>query len=134
MIIENKTTLLQITQAEPVYGGYQIKDCKGNLIFNSQNQIQCERISFYNSNITIQNLNLIGSIFCYNTIVTIINSQITRNEVEKEFVLFADQNSVLVVSNLKIEAKSINAIKIQKNSICTLTKCEISNSIKGITL
>lgn len=132
MIVNNQLSLLQIIEAEVVSDGYKVQDAKCNLMFNSQNQIQCKTISFYNSNVIIQNLNLFGSMAFYNSTVTILNSLMTRNESKKDFVLFADENSNVVASNLKIDSKSMNGIQIQNHSIGTFSNCEISNSLKGI--
>jgi hypothetical protein len=134
MIINNRDQLLKISQAQPISGGYHVKDTKCNLMFNLQTQIQCERISFYSSTITIQNLNLMGSLAFYNCSVTILNSQITRNEAEKEFVLITDEKTILIASNLKINSSDLNCIQIQNNCTCSFTNCKFSNFLKGMTI
>jgi hypothetical protein len=91
MIINTKDQLFQVTQTGPVSGVYQMKNATCNLLLNPESQIQSERNSFYSSNVTIQNLNLLGSLVFFNCTVTIVNSQIIRTETEKEIILLVQE-------------------------------------------
>jgi hypothetical protein len=61
----------------------------------------------------IKILNLLGSLAFYNYSITILNGQLTRNEIEKEFVLIADEKTTLIASNLKINSLNLNSIKFE---------------------
>jgi hypothetical protein len=127
MILNDNDSIFQVLDAHETPTGWEINDANFNLVFNPENQFEISRLTFKSSNITIQNLNLIGSLAFENCNVTIIDSEITQNQLENEFVLLADLKTTLIASNLKMNGKSINLIVIEHQSICSFTNCIMSN-------
>jgi hypothetical protein len=105
-----------------------------NLLFYPQVQLETQRLTFRNSNIAVQNLNLFGSLAFYRCNVTIINSHILPNQNDKEFVILADNYTTLIASNLVVDSNHINSIGIDNHSFSSFSNCQISNFLRSITI
>jgi hypothetical protein len=125
MIPIDKASLLQRPNANKKEGNcYHVDDSDFNLKFDYDKVIQCERISFQNSNISFQNLNLCGAITFRNCNISILSSQIVRNGKDEKDLIVADRNSTLIISDCQIYSKDFNGVLIKNHSFCS-----ISNSV-----
>jgi hypothetical protein len=132
MTINNKRTLIQLLNTEQISNSFKVENIKINLLFDFQVQINCEPIFFHNSVVSIQNLNMIGSLSFYNCSVVIIDSQITQNQKDTNPVLLADSKTILIVFNTTMNSKE--SITIQNESFGSFTNCKIINFMKGVLI
>jgi hypothetical protein len=93
MVINCKRKLIQLLKTERISNSFEVENLKINLLFEPQAQINCEPISFHEPVVSIQNLNLTGSLSFYNCSVTIIDSQITQNQQYNNPILLADSRT-----------------------------------------
>jgi hypothetical protein len=84
-------------------------------------------MTIYFSNVTFQNLNLLGSLAFDKCNVTIFNSQISPNQNETEQVILADNETTFIAHNLTIDSKEIKSIVVNNHSLSSLTNCSITN-------
>lgn len=89
----------------------------------------CEPISFYTSNITLNHLNLKGSLKFYNCQVKIKNSKIVRSEFEDDVILLTELHTELKAINVSIHACGIISSVIFQNSSAQFINCKFKNSI-----
>jgi hypothetical protein len=125
MVFADAESLLDSLNAQPSPTGYEIKNVDLNLLFDPKILIQTQRLTFHSSKITFQDMNFVGS-FVYDKVdVVFINSQISPNENEKEQVILAENETILIAEQLTFDAKNINSIVINNHSFSSFI-----NSIK----
>jgi hypothetical protein len=132
MIPTDKTSLLQRINAKKEGTSYRVDNGDFNLKFDINKTIKCERISFYNSNISFQYLNLCGAMSFSNCNVSILNSRFSRIETDNLELIIADQNTFLVISDCEIGSKDLNGVLIKNQSICSISNSEIIHPKNGI--
>jgi hypothetical protein len=131
LIITDNQILIQAFNAQQTPTGWKIKDSDCNLLFNPQIQLETQRLTFHSSNITFQNMNLLGSLEFHKCNVVIINSQISPNQKETDFVILADNETTLITYHLTIDSKNINSVIVDNKSTSSFTNSKISNFLTG---
>jgi hypothetical protein len=76
-------------------------------------------------------MNFIGSFVFDNCDVVFVNSQISPNKNEREQVILAENETILIAEQLTIDAKNINSIVINNHSTSSFTNSRISNFLIG---
>jgi hypothetical protein len=134
MIFNSRRSFLQVFKVQQTPIGWEVNNADFDLLFDPQTQIDVQRLTFKSSNISIQNLNLLGSLAFDNCNVTIVNSQISPNPNLEDFVILADNKSTLIADKVKVNSNKINSIIVKNQSISSFTQCQISNYLTGITI
>jgi parallel beta-helix repeat protein len=132
MIPADKTSLLQIFNAKKDGTSYLADNGDFKLKFDITKTINCERISFYNSNISFQYLNLCGAMSFYNCNVSILNSHVIRIANDDLDLIIAGQITFLIMSDCEIDSKDLNGVLIKNQSSCSISNSEIIHSKDGI--
>jgi hypothetical protein len=127
LIIKDNQSLAAILNVQQTSTGYDVSNVNLNLLFDPRVQIITKKIHFSNSSVTIQNMNLLGSLVFDKCNVVISNSTIFSDESQKDFVISADNSTTFVAFNLKVDAKNINSILVDHHSTVTFMNCEILN-------
>jgi hypothetical protein len=127
LIIKDNQSLAAILNVQQTSAGYDVSNANLNLLFDPQTQVVTKKIHFSNSSVTIQNMKIFGSLVFDKCNVVISNSTISSDETQKDFVISADNSTTFVAFNLKVDAKTINSILVDRHSTGTFTNCEFSN-------
>jgi hypothetical protein len=122
-------SFLQIIQAEIISNENKVNHKTLNLSFESQNQIEIQHISFWDSNITLNSFNFCGCISFFNCIVSINNSHFINSNEDHNASILVDEKTLMILTNSVIQSNDQIGLMIQNQSVGVLTNCTIENSL-----
>jgi hypothetical protein len=80
-----------------------------------EKEINCNRITFHNLNLSFQNLRLNESFAFLNCNISFMNCEFIRIESEKELLILSGENTNLITGNSKFNSLDLHSL-ITKNN------------------